>query len=217
MSLRNAAVLATIALAAATLAPPPPAIAQSFDCRKAGTPTEHAICKSLTLSALDTELSRVFQGALAAEGASGERRIRDAQRAWVTKRDACAAKEGCIRAAYLQRIRALWNTHDSQADWPGSYDGPFGQNEITITAPSAGTLHAQFAGAGASYTCGPVSGTIKTEGNRAHVMSDGKEVMAITRTGTGFFLPRNETNTAMLQQTCGSLAPDVAGTFFAKQ
>lgn len=41
-----------------------PAAAASFDCAKAGTPFEHAICDSPELSAADDRLAKTYQTAI---------------------------------------------------------------------------------------------------------------------------------------------------------
>ena len=82
----------------------------SFDCRRAQTAVEHAICNDPELSRLDGQLAKAYSDAL--DGVQGQARIalRDAQRAWLVERDACAEDPWpvlCTRDAMVARIDAL--------------------------------------------------------------------------------------------------------------
>ncbi len=81
------------------------AIPPSFSCSRAGKPTEHAICASDDLAALDRALAATFKTALARTGAA--ERIRGDQRVWVERRDACGSSTECIAATMRQRIAEL--------------------------------------------------------------------------------------------------------------
>ena len=95
--------LALFPLAAALFAPP--AAAASFDCKKAATPTEKAICADPILSRLDEQLDDAYR--VAQKRASSRTALRDAQRQWLaTRRDVCR-DAACLRAAYQARIDAL--------------------------------------------------------------------------------------------------------------
>ena len=87
---------------AALLAVTQPAMAQSFNCRHADTRTEEAICDNPQLRALDRRMSWAYARALR----SGDTSTRE-QRRWLASRDACGGSDGCIRAAYVQRLREL--------------------------------------------------------------------------------------------------------------
>src|SRR6478735_8104066 len=83
----------------------PSASAASFDCAKAGTPTEKAICADPILSRLDEQLDDAYR--VAQKRAESRIALRDAQRKWLaTRRDVCR-DSGCLRAAYEARIDAL--------------------------------------------------------------------------------------------------------------
>lgn len=80
----------------------------SFDCRKAGTATEKAICSDIPLARLDRSLSDAYAQALSWASDDAEKaKIRDAQRKWVAKRDACGADAACLTSAYQDRLKAL--------------------------------------------------------------------------------------------------------------
>lgn len=69
----------------------------SFDCSRAGTPTEIAICATPSLAALDRALAEAWS-------ASGRRAD---QTAWLRSRDACGADVACLTQSMRARIVAL--------------------------------------------------------------------------------------------------------------
>lgn len=81
----------------------------SFDCAKAGTESEHAICDSSTLSALDRALADAYRAARAGAAAAVHDRIRAEQIAWLRDRDACGADPACLAARMQERVAALRN------------------------------------------------------------------------------------------------------------
>jgi uncharacterized protein len=88
--------------------------AASFDCAKARTPQEKAICASPELSQADDEMASAYKAALAQAPAGFQDRVRDGQRAWIRRiqltclpGDPKHPIEGCLRDAYKQRTPAL--------------------------------------------------------------------------------------------------------------
>lgn len=80
----------------------------SFDCAKAGTPTEKAICSDIPLARLDRSLADSYAQALSWASDDAEKtKIRDAQRTWIGERNACGGDIGCLTSAYDARIKAL--------------------------------------------------------------------------------------------------------------
>lgn len=75
----------------------------SFDCARASTATERAICGSAELARADAELGRVYREALRHNAA-----LRSDQIQWVRSRnDACAAEAACLLAHIRDRISHL--------------------------------------------------------------------------------------------------------------
>src|SRR5262245_63893848 len=72
-----------------------PAYAQSFDCAKARTAVETAICADASLQAQDVQLAQTYARVLAALQARNPEKaaqLRDEQRRWVQERErSCAA------------------------------------------------------------------------------------------------------------------------------
>lgn len=79
------------------------ASAQSFDCSKARLPAEFAICDSPRLARLDEEMSALYFGLPYVV----REEIRESQRRWLNRRNACGHDDLCIEDAYLRRIEVL--------------------------------------------------------------------------------------------------------------
>lgn len=108
LSGRTGIALASGALAAFLTASAPPAEAASFDCAKARTADERAICASPALSALDSEMGALwfsYSRFPLLMGASGARR--DDAQAFLAARGKCGADTGCIENLYRARNAEL--------------------------------------------------------------------------------------------------------------
>jgi uncharacterized protein len=79
--------------------------AASFDCTKAASRIDNAICASPEISKLDSELDGVYKAALAKS--SDADAIKTAQRAWLKDTRNQCLDETCFVTAYQQRIAAL--------------------------------------------------------------------------------------------------------------
>lgn len=83
------------------------AAAASFDCNKAQTPIEHAICDDAQLSALDSELAEAYQRAIKGQGDAAEQ-LRAQQRAWLKSRaPGGRVDSAALKDAYRARIDEL--------------------------------------------------------------------------------------------------------------
>jgi hypothetical protein len=90
----------------------------SFDCAKAATPTEHAICSTPSLGAKDVRMAtyyEVLQHASPAVSGMAYREFRDnihdEQTNWLKRqRDVCKRDASCLEQTYDQRIKALRDT-----------------------------------------------------------------------------------------------------------
>ncbi len=84
----------------------------SFDCRRASTAVEHAICNDPQLAALDGELDAAYQEARSVLDEDGRRALRDEQRAWLKVRDACERDTWpvlCVKTTVMERLEVLRN------------------------------------------------------------------------------------------------------------
>lgn len=82
----------------------PSVFAASFDCDKAATFIENAICDNSEISNLDDTLSSSYRSAL--KDFDKADAIKLAQRDWIKKRNLCK-NEVCLKNSYIQRIKAL--------------------------------------------------------------------------------------------------------------
>ncbi len=95
-------------LSSAILVAPERADAASFDCARARTASESAICGNRALEDRDVKMAtlysvvRQFQGGMGALGA-----MRDRQSEWLGERELCGANVACIRRFYDVRIAEL--------------------------------------------------------------------------------------------------------------
>ncbi|MBO9661857.1 DUF3298 domain-containing protein [Dokdonella sp.] len=88
----------------------------SFDCAKAATPVERAVCADSALARLDREVAQAYGVRLGAVEAEADKQaIRTTQRAWLQRRDAaCKEKEtagselgACLTGVYRMRLDEL--------------------------------------------------------------------------------------------------------------
>lgn len=85
-----------------------PAAAASFDCGRARAADEVTVCRTPSLSALDSEMGGLWYAYSRVPmlmGGNGNRG--DAARAFLARRRACGADAGCLTRLYRARIRDL--------------------------------------------------------------------------------------------------------------
>jgi uncharacterized protein len=81
-------------------------IAASFDCDKATTITEKAVCTDSQLSALDDQMVQSYKNALA--HSSDRNALTATQRSWLSqKRNTCRGDITCLQQAYTARLSEL--------------------------------------------------------------------------------------------------------------
>jgi uncharacterized protein len=97
----------TMVLALGLMVSASAASAASFDCAKARTADEHAICNDRSLNDRDVELTTRYGMVLSltAMGLRGD--LQDEQRAWLQQRHACGANRSCIGRLYDQRLTRI--------------------------------------------------------------------------------------------------------------
>jgi uncharacterized protein len=108
------AVLVTFTLGSAA------SFAASFDCNRARTPDEKAVCASRHLSEQDVDMAVRYQmlTGLVAMGTRGD--MQDEQQAWLKTRKACGGNQVCLDTAYRNRIQRLKDEYANLAS-----RGPF--------------------------------------------------------------------------------------------
>lgn len=89
------------AFALLLLAAPAHAATPSFDCSRAATPTEFAICDNEGLARLDVSLAEAYGAARDRPG------VKDRQRAWIGERNRCGADVDCLSDRMRARLAEL--------------------------------------------------------------------------------------------------------------
>lgn len=88
-----------------------PAPALAFDCTKAKTPVEKAICAEPALKRLDDDLSTAYAALKAKLGVPEQKMLAAAQKRWIARREFCeGAEEGtaaCVTAQTAERLSLL--------------------------------------------------------------------------------------------------------------
>ncbi len=97
-----ALVLTAVCAAAAV-----PASAASFDCRKARSSDEKAICANRDLNDQDVRMGQLYDITRHLVPMGGRGAIMDDQTAWLRARRTCGANQACLARSYDNRIRQL--------------------------------------------------------------------------------------------------------------
>lgn len=90
-----------------------PLYAASFDCQKATTETEKAICLDDELSALDDIMAEVYKSAPDHLDYLPEDVIKGSQIVWLNSRNSCGGEEECIFRSYNERLREISKSYNS--------------------------------------------------------------------------------------------------------
>ncbi len=98
---------------------PAGARAASFDCSRAATVDEHAVCSNPLLSELDSVAGEAFSQARQSAGAS---EVTPIARDFLADRKACGANTACIMANYVAAIETYKDSGSKTAlpDWAGA-------------------------------------------------------------------------------------------------
>jgi hypothetical protein len=100
----------------------------SFDCRRATTRVERAICADRDLAEADRQLSSAYQ-TTAARARDGRERLAAAQRAWLARRDRecgpLSRPAPCLLRAYGRRLLEL-------VAWPDAAFGPGDRPDVAV-------------------------------------------------------------------------------------
>lgn len=181
----------------------------SFDCDKANSDAEDAICNSPELSALDVEMTRLFNLAIKGENMTDSRReeLRAYQRGWIKGRNECwksdLGVDACVEMEYALRIAELRseygdaNTDDGPSIGPVPYvceglDVPLSAVFINAAEPSLAVLKwgenvlvlsQDISASGARYTEG--SATFWSKGKDAQFTTFDGSVHACSEDVTG--------------------------------
>ena len=111
--IRNALSLTVLSILLAAAGQP--GSAASFDCTKAATADERAVCADRALNDEDVEMAVLYSQLkpLLGMGARGD--LDDEQIAWVKRRASCGDDRACLSKAYQDRFRQLRNGFEALA------------------------------------------------------------------------------------------------------
>jgi len=90
----------------------------SFDCAKASSAAEKAICEDDQLKMMDRVLARIYRAARQ----KGGKTIALAQRAWIGQRNACGEDFTCLYKTYVRRIYDLARAAGDAEGISGEYE-----------------------------------------------------------------------------------------------
>ncbi len=147
------AAICSLLLAASALAEE--ATGPSFDCARASTEAETAICESPSLGWYDRQLARAWKIALKAAGKAGESSLKASQAAFLKDRDACVKSDnvyGCMSDAYLGRIGELAGAGSDGKFWAASFAGETGGADVVRYPDGKVALSISTIGGG-DHTC----------------------------------------------------------------
>ena len=86
---------------------PVTAYTASYDCTRATTPTEIAVCDNPGLNRMDEDLAVQYRSLLNQLPPRRADALRDDQRSWLVARNSCGADVRCLRARYEERLARL--------------------------------------------------------------------------------------------------------------
>ncbi|RUQ31881.1 MAG: DUF1311 domain-containing protein [Candidatus Competibacteraceae bacterium] len=79
----------------------------SYDCTRATTAAEIAVCDNPSLNRMDEDLAVQYRALLNESPPPRAAALRDDQRSWLVARNSCGADVRCLRARYEERIARL--------------------------------------------------------------------------------------------------------------
>ena len=86
---------------------PMTALTASYDCTRATTATEIAVCDNPSLNRMDEDLAVQYRSLLNQLPPRRADALRDDQRSWLVARNSCGADVRCLRARYEERLARL--------------------------------------------------------------------------------------------------------------
>jgi uncharacterized protein YecT (DUF1311 family) len=121
--------------------------AASFDCAKAASSTEKAICSTPAVSRLDSELAAAWQQALAQS--HDAKVLKSTQLKWLRERNACGEDPACLSDRYRERLAELAGAPLAPNRWDQTWtldtDNPTVGGTLTFTG-TAPHLHFSISG-----------------------------------------------------------------------
>jgi hypothetical protein len=99
-------------------APPPSSFARpSFNCRRARTPSERAVCADPSLAALDRRMAERYVDAIGSADPGQNALLHSTRNRFLSYRERCGGNGGCIATTYRGRLREIDDIMSGQ--WHG--------------------------------------------------------------------------------------------------
>jgi uncharacterized protein len=200
----------------------PAAQAASFDCKRAATPSERAICGDPKLSALDDRAIDGYAAAVQAMGVSDDERdpmaglLLKGHEEWAAARNRCGGAGSCLLQQYLRRLAVLDFKPDSQARSPvdallGRYGTPVEPaRELLIMAAPGGVALVRVSVNAADWSCA-FTGIGRPEKDGLRVTrpdfdgaAHGEHALLLTPTRLGLAVSRANPKDDVSAQFCGA-------------
>jgi uncharacterized protein len=176
----------------------------SFDCHKAVSPSEKAICANVELSRLDFQLSRIWKTMLKDFDLDDSQTtlIKSDQNAWLVRRNQCRDDANCIGNLYRDRISVLDGT-DTAHQFSGqfalmNFGGltlyPIGPRYLVVTQ----IAHPNDA----SWVC-QLNGEVKPNGDDLQITVEDSFFQAHLRDAATLTVPNDQSTQAAARKFCG--------------
>ncbi|MFJ7142664.1 lysozyme inhibitor LprI family protein [Pseudomonas protegens] len=141
--------------------------ASSFDCGKAASRSEKAICADPYTAGLDSQLGQAWSATLAK--AKDPKALRLDQRQWLKDRDQCEGDLACLRGSYRSRLielRYINVPFNWQATWQRVSVSPFYAGELVTQRTGQEHLTFDLSAAGGANS-GALQGKALIKGDEA--------------------------------------------------
>lgn len=110
--------------------------AASFDCAKAESNVEKAICQNSEISELDSRLGKVYQHVLEKLNSGEKPKLVEEQKHWLRLSRNVCAKETCLKHAYWSRLAVLENYFEPRSPlYEKETDKAEAIKQVLATAP----------------------------------------------------------------------------------
>ncbi|MWP39793.1 DUF1311 domain-containing protein [Rhodobacter sphaeroides] len=164
----------------------------SFDCSRASTMVEHAICSDPALAALDRDVAKAYGAARAGQPPAVRDQFLAEQRAWLAARDGCGDDPACLSTAMQNRLSALHASSRLAAPPSDGFTGLYCSEGAVMGMQLVGSsLRFDFMVFSGMHSCGtPIltgqrigAGWTAVDGAcRLHVTVEGQDIVVRTDT-----------------------------------
>jgi uncharacterized protein YecT (DUF1311 family) len=194
--------------------------AASFDCKKAITLVEQAICSNQELSKLDQQLATMYKKALA--NSLNQAVLKDRQREWLNSERNSCQEIACIKEAYLSRLTELRDGAMSIAkqsisgEYQRYYRGKLDKDSATLTVRELDDGYVEIKGSAiwvgnekiGNVHDGEIEGTLVRQGNKVDYLDQDEDGCRLTITFAENALTVTDDNLR-----CGGLNVTFNGTY----